>query len=112
MTPFAVATEYALGLSPTWNAPGQTMTALRVNVTDVSSAIGSKSSRITPLDGDAFFTSAISAAPGADRSAALASVTFLSLPLPLGAESWACEACGARWQETEEERPDTTPSED
>jgi hypothetical protein len=49
---------------------------------------------------------------GADRSAALASVTFLSLPLPLGAESWACEACGARWQETEEERPDTTPSED
>lgn len=40
---------------------------------------------------------------GSDRRAALASVTLLSVPLPLGRESWQCETCGAHWEETDEE---------
>jgi hypothetical protein len=40
---------------------------------------------------------------GADRGVALASVTLLALPLPVGDESWACAACGARWAETDDE---------
>jgi len=43
---------------------------------------------------------------GPDRRAALASVTLLSLPLPSGDETWRCNACGAHWQEIEE---DTAP---
>ena len=39
---------------------------------------------------------------GADRRAALASLTLLAVPLPLGRESWQCEACGAHWEETDE----------
>ena len=46
---------------------------------------------------------------GPDRRAALASVTLLSLPLPSGGESWLCDACGARWQEVDDdESPATT----
>ncbi|MGB6902925.1 MAG: DUF2007 domain-containing protein [Acidobacteriaceae bacterium] len=37
---------------------------------------------------------------GSDRRAALASVTLVGVPLPLGNESWECHACGARWQDT------------
>lgn len=37
---------------------------------------------------------------GASRRAALVSVTMLSLPLPRGATSWTCQACGARWHDT------------
>jgi hypothetical protein len=48
---------------------------------------------------------------GSDRGAALASLMLLSVPLPLGGESWTCAACGARWQETDDEAPDANPSE-
>jgi hypothetical protein len=34
---------------------------------------------------------------GSSRGAALASLYFLSLPLPLGRETWLCNACEARW---------------
>jgi hypothetical protein len=34
---------------------------------------------------------------GSSRGAALASLYFLSLPLPLGKETWLCNACNARW---------------
>jgi Putative prokaryotic signal transducing protein len=34
---------------------------------------------------------------GSSRGAALASLYFLSLPLPLGRETWICNACDARW---------------
>lgn len=34
---------------------------------------------------------------GSSREAALASLTFLSLPLPLGRKTWLCNACNARW---------------
>jgi hypothetical protein len=43
---------------------------------------------------------------GSDRGAALTSLMLLSVPLPLGGESWACAACGARWQETEDDAPE------
>jgi hypothetical protein len=38
---------------------------------------------------------------GASRGAALASLYILSLPLPAGAETWSCSACGARWEDVE-----------
>jgi hypothetical protein len=47
---------------------------------------------------------------GSDRGPALASLMLLSVPLPLGGESWACAACGARWQETDDETPEANPS--
>jgi hypothetical protein len=34
---------------------------------------------------------------GASREVALASLFLLSLPLPLGKETWLCNACDARW---------------
>jgi hypothetical protein len=34
---------------------------------------------------------------GSSRRAALASLYLLSLPLPLGEESWLCNSCDARW---------------
>jgi hypothetical protein len=34
---------------------------------------------------------------GSSRGAALASLYFLSLPLPLGEETWLCNDCDARW---------------
>jgi hypothetical protein len=37
---------------------------------------------------------------GASRGAALASLYVLSLPLPFGHETWLCNACGARWEDT------------
>ncbi len=38
---------------------------------------------------------------GASRAAALTSLYFLSLPMPPGRETWRCNACGARWEDTE-----------
>lgn len=38
---------------------------------------------------------------GASRKIALASLYVLSLPLPLGATSWFCHACGNRWNEAQ-----------
>jgi hypothetical protein len=35
------------------------------------------------------------------RKAALASLYLFSLPLPRGAESWHCNSCDLRWQDTE-----------
>lgn len=40
---------------------------------------------------------------GADRGASLVALAVLSVPLPPGAASWHCEACGARWVDTDEE---------
>jgi hypothetical protein len=40
---------------------------------------------------------------GSSRGAALASVTMLGIPLPLGRESWLCNSCGARWEEVDDE---------
>jgi hypothetical protein len=37
---------------------------------------------------------------GASRAAALTSLYVLGLPMPAGAETWVCETCGARWEET------------
>lgn len=34
---------------------------------------------------------------GRDRSFAIATTFMFGLPLPLGAESWRCDACGCRW---------------
>ncbi|HEV2645308.1 MAG TPA: DUF2007 domain-containing protein [Acidobacteriaceae bacterium] len=39
---------------------------------------------------------------GASRAAALTSLMLLSVPLPAGAETWSCGACGARWEDTED----------
>jgi len=39
---------------------------------------------------------------GAYRGAALASLYLLSLPAPLGKQTWTCDACGARWEQPEE----------
>jgi hypothetical protein len=36
---------------------------------------------------------------GRARGAALASLYMLSLPLPLGRETWVCNSCNARWEE-------------
>jgi len=43
---------------------------------------------------------------GSDRRAALTSLTLLSLPLPLGRESWECQACGACWEESDDDAPE------
>ncbi len=40
---------------------------------------------------------------GRSRGAALASLYVLSLPLPLGPETWLCNACSSRWEDTVEE---------
>ena len=37
---------------------------------------------------------------GASRAAALTSLYVLSLPLPPGPETWVCDLCGARWENT------------
>jgi hypothetical protein len=39
---------------------------------------------------------------GASRGAALASVHFLSIPLPFGRETWLCNSCESRWESDEE----------
>jgi hypothetical protein len=44
---------------------------------------------------------------GSDRRAALTSVTLVGVPLPLGRESWECHACGARWQDTDDDAAKT-----
>lgn len=38
---------------------------------------------------------------GSSRGAALASLSMLAVPLPLGRETWSCEACGTRWEESD-----------
>jgi hypothetical protein len=40
---------------------------------------------------------------GTSRGAALASVTVFALPLPLGRETWLCNACEARWENLEDD---------
>jgi hypothetical protein len=40
---------------------------------------------------------------GAHRGAALASLYFFSLPAPLGKRTWVCNACGARWEQSEDD---------
>jgi hypothetical protein len=40
---------------------------------------------------------------GSSRGAALASVTMLGVPLPLGRETWFCHSCEARWEEVEDD---------
>jgi hypothetical protein len=40
---------------------------------------------------------------GAYRGAALASLYLLSLPAPLGKKTWICDACGARWEQDEDD---------
>jgi Putative prokaryotic signal transducing protein len=40
---------------------------------------------------------------GSSRGAALASLSVLSLPLPLGHETWLCNSCESRWEDTEDE---------
>jgi hypothetical protein len=42
---------------------------------------------------------------GSSRGAALASVTMLAVPLPLGRETWICNTCDARWEDTEDQDP-------
>lgn len=42
---------------------------------------------------------------GAGRQAALPALALLSIPLPLGGETWACDACGAAWEEIIEPKP-------
>jgi hypothetical protein len=39
---------------------------------------------------------------GSSRGPALASLYLLAVPLPLGPETWLCNACGARWEDTPE----------
>jgi hypothetical protein len=39
---------------------------------------------------------------GSSRGAALASLYVLSLPLPLGRETWICNACDAHWENSED----------
>jgi hypothetical protein len=43
---------------------------------------------------------------GAGRGAALASLYLFSLPLPLGKETWSCDACGAVWEDDEDKNGD------
>jgi hypothetical protein len=45
---------------------------------------------------------------GSSRGAALASLYLLSLPLPLGKETWFCNHCQARWED--QRLPDETAS--
>jgi hypothetical protein len=44
---------------------------------------------------------------GSSRKVALASLYLLSLPLPLGQESWHCNACDALWADDEEDASGT-----
>jgi len=37
---------------------------------------------------------------GAERGAALTGLWVMGLPLPTGAETWSCGACGARWEDS------------
>ncbi len=37
---------------------------------------------------------------GASRAAALAGLYAIGLPLPTGVETWRCESCGARWEDS------------
>jgi hypothetical protein len=39
---------------------------------------------------------------GASRTAAIASLYVLGLPMPPGRETWLCQTCGARWEDTPE----------
>jgi hypothetical protein len=38
-----------------------------------------------------------------NKEVALAALYALSLPVPISRNSWKCEACGARWHDTEDE---------
>lgn len=40
---------------------------------------------------------------GSGRGPALLSTFMLGVPLPLGSATWLCNACGAKWEETEDE---------
>lgn len=40
---------------------------------------------------------------GSSRGAALASLYLVSLPLPLGKETWSCSSCEARWEDDRED---------
>lgn len=40
---------------------------------------------------------------GSSRGAALASLYVLSLPLPLGRQTWMCNSCESRWEDTKDE---------
>ena len=40
---------------------------------------------------------------GSSRGAAITSLYLLSLPLPLGRETWLCHSCDARWEDTVDE---------
>ncbi len=42
---------------------------------------------------------------GQSREVALPTLFLLGLPVPLGAESWLCNHCGARWEDTSAENP-------
>ena len=44
---------------------------------------------------------------GASRAVALTSVSILSLPLPLGRETWHCDSCAARWEVVEGDEAET-----
>lgn len=44
---------------------------------------------------------------GNNRSAALVSTMLVGLPLPLGGESWRCDACGCRWADDGDEWKNT-----
>jgi hypothetical protein len=41
---------------------------------------------------------------GSARGPALASLFLVGVPLPLGAESWLCDHCGAKWEDKPEEQ--------
>lgn len=48
---------------------------------------------------------------GSSRGAALASLYLVSLPLPLGKETWSCNACEARWvDDNDDSAASTAPS--
>jgi hypothetical protein len=38
---------------------------------------------------------------GASRGAAVAGLWMVGLPLPQGTETWRCESCGARWEDSD-----------
>jgi Putative prokaryotic signal transducing protein len=40
---------------------------------------------------------------GADRGAALASLSVLAVPLPFGRETWLCNSCESRWEDTDDD---------
>jgi len=39
---------------------------------------------------------------GSSRGAALTSLSVLALPLPLGRQTWLCNSCESRWEDTED----------